>query len=133
MNVLLADACSSILFIKKIKSMKEFALIFRLKSTNDFKPSPEQMEERMGWLASIASDDKLVDRGNTLLPFGGSARWLKSDKEVLDGPAADASGIVTGYMVLRAVGIEEAVDIARQNPVFKLGGDIEVRELLKRG
>ena len=40
--------------------MKEFALIFRLKDISDFKPSPEQMQERMNWLGSIAAQNKLV-------------------------------------------------------------------------
>ncbi|MGJ1223995.1 hypothetical protein ACR78H_00570 [Sphingobacterium siyangense] len=48
--------------------MKEFMLIFRLKAGTDFKPSPAQMRERMNWLASIAAQEKLVDKGKTLLP-----------------------------------------------------------------
>lgn len=47
--------------------MKEFALIFRLKDISDFQPSPEQMQERMNWLGSIAALNKLVDKANTLL------------------------------------------------------------------
>jgi hypothetical protein len=38
--------------------MKEFALIFRLKDISDFKPSPEQMQERMNWLGGIAAQNK---------------------------------------------------------------------------
>lgn len=34
--------------------MKEFALIFRLKDIADFKPSPEQMQERMNWLGTYS-------------------------------------------------------------------------------
>jgi len=30
--------------------MKEFTLIFRLKDIADFKPTPEQIQERMRWL-----------------------------------------------------------------------------------
>ncbi len=46
--------------------MKEFALIFRLTDINDFRPSPEQMQERMNWLAGIVAQNKLADKGNTL-------------------------------------------------------------------
>jgi hypothetical protein len=41
--------------------MKEFALIFRLNDMADFRPSPEQMQERMNWLGSIAAQNKLAD------------------------------------------------------------------------
>lgn len=62
--------------------MKEFALIFRLKDISDFRPSPEQMQERMNWLAGIASQNKLVDKGNMLLPNVGSAKTIKPNNVV---------------------------------------------------
>ncbi len=34
--------------------MKEFALIFRLKDIADFKPSPEQMQERMNFFSAVS-------------------------------------------------------------------------------
>jgi len=66
--------------------MKEFPLIFRLSDISDFRPSPEQMQERMNWLAGIAAQNRLVDRGNTLLPNQGSAVTIKPGKVVTDGP-----------------------------------------------
>lgn len=65
--------------------MKEFALIFRLTDINDFRPSPEQMQERMNWLAGIVAQNKLADKGNTLLPVPGSAKTVKSDNVISDG------------------------------------------------
>ncbi len=113
--------------------MKEFALIFRLKDIADFKPSPEQMQERMNWLASIASQNKLVDKGNTLLPIPGSAKTVKADNVVTDGPYTEIKEFISGYVVIRAENIDEAVEIAKANPIFdQVGGNIEVREVLKR-
>ena len=66
--------------------MKEFALIFRLTDINDFRPSPEQMQERMNWLAGIVAQNKLADKGNTLLPVPGSAKTVKPDNVISDGP-----------------------------------------------
>lgn len=57
--------------------MKEFALIFRLADVNDFKPSPEQMQERTTWLKNIADQGKLANAGNSLLPFAGSAKTVR--------------------------------------------------------
>lgn len=112
--------------------MKEFALIFRLKDISDFKPSPEQMQERMNWLAGIAAQNKLVDKGNTLLPTPGSAKTVRPDSVVTDGPYTEIKEFVTGYIVIKAESIDEAVEIAKGNPIFKSGGNIEVREVLKR-
>ncbi|UCS95523.1 transcription initiation protein [Echinicola marina] len=112
--------------------MKEFALIFRLKDISDFKPSPEQMQERMNWLSSIAAQNKLVDKGNTLLPIPGSAKTVKANNEVTDGPYTEIKEFISGYIVVKTEDIDEAVEIAKGNPIFKIGGTIEVREVLKK-
>lgn len=112
--------------------MKEFALIFRIKDLADFKPSPEQMQERMNWLAGIAAQNKLVDKGNTLLPIQGSARTVKPGEVVTDGPYTEIKEFISGYIVVKAENIDEAVEMAKGNPIFKIGGNIEVREVLKR-
>jgi len=113
--------------------MKEFALIFRLKDIADFKPSPEQMQERMNWLAGIASQNKLVDKGNTLLPIPGSAKTVKPNNVVTDGPYTEIKEFISGYIIVKADTIDEAVEMAKGNPIFdQVGGNIEVREVLKR-
>lgn len=112
--------------------MKEFALIFRLKDISDFQPSPEQMQERMNWLRTIAAQNKLVDKGNTLLPAPGTAKTVKPDNVVTDGPYTEIKEFISGYVIVKTNTIEEAVAIAKENPIFKIGGSIEVREILKR-
>lgn len=113
--------------------MKEFTLIFRLKDISDFKPTPEQMQERMNWLAGIASQNKLVDKGNTLLPFEGSAKTVKSNNVITDGAYTEIKEFISGYIVVKADNIDEAVEMAKGNPIFdQVGGSIEVREVLKR-
>jgi len=113
--------------------MKEFALIFRLKDISDFKPSPEQIRERLNWLGNIAAQNKLVDKGNTLLPAPGAAKTVKADNIVTDGPYTEIKEFISGYIIVRADSIDEAVDMAKGNPIFKIGGNIEVREVLKVG
>lgn len=113
--------------------MKEFALIFRLKDLADFKPSPEQMQERMTWMAGIAAQNKLVDKGNTLLPAPGSAKTVKPGNVITDGPYTEIKEFISGYVIVKADTIDEAVEMAKANPVFdQVGGNIEVREVLKK-
>src|SRR5690606_38270680 len=105
--------------------MKEFALIFRLKDIADFKPSPEQMQERMNWLGSIAAQNKLVDKGNTLLPTPANAKTVKPNNVVTDGPYTEIKEFIVGYVIIKASNIDEAVEMAKSNPIFKIGGNIE--------
>jgi hypothetical protein len=106
--------------------MKEFLLIFRV--TADAKPSPEQMQERMNWLAGIASQNKLVDR-NSLSPV--NAKTVMPGNIVTDGPYTEIKEFIAGYVIVKTDTIEEAVEIAKENPIFKIGGNIEVREVVK--
>lgn len=112
--------------------MKDFMLLFRHSEMKDFKPSPEQMQERMNWLASIAAQNKLVDKGNTLLSSTEGAKIVKANDVVVDGPYTEIKEFVSGYIIVRTDTIEEAVQMAKANPIFKMGGCIEVREVLKR-
>ena len=112
--------------------MKEFMLIFRLKDPEDFKPTPEQIQERLNWLAGIAAQNKLVDQGNTLSPFSGSAKTVRPGDVITDGPYTEIKEFLVGYIIVRTETIDEAVEMAKENPIFKIGGNIEVRELIKR-
>lgn len=110
--------------------MKEFVLIFRLSDKSIAKPSPEQLQERMNWLASIAAQNKLADKGNTLSV--GSAKTVYPGNVVTDGPYTEIKEFISGYIVVQTDTIEEAIDLAKTNPIFKLGGNIEVREVMAR-
>jgi len=93
-------------------------------------PTAEQLQERMQWLSALVAQDKVADKGYTLPPQ--PARSIKPDNTVTEGPHISAKEFVSGFLVIRAADIEEAVAIAKTNPVFKAGGNVEVREGIKR-
>jgi hypothetical protein len=109
--------------------MKEFALIFRLNKESDAQPSPEQIQERMNWLGSIAAQNKLADKGNTLSVA--NAKTVKTANVVTDGPYAEIKEFISGYLIVKTETIDEAVELAKANPIFKTGGSVEVREIVK--
>ena len=111
--------------------MKEFVLIFRHSDTAKEKPTPEQVKERMAWLARIAAENKLADKGKNLSV--GSAKTVRSTTLVTDGPYVEVKEFISGFMVLKAETIDEAVQFARANPIFKMGGSVEVREVIVPG
>jgi hypothetical protein len=51
---------------------------------------------------------------------------------VTDGPYTEIKEFLVGYVIVRTETIDEAVEMAKENPIFKIGGNIEVREVLKR-
>ncbi|MEJ7643801.1 MAG: YciI family protein [Chryseolinea sp.] len=74
-----------------------------------------------------------MDKGNTLLPTPGSAKTVKPNRVVTDGPYTEIKEFISGYIIVKTNTIDEAVEIAKGNPIFdQVGGNIEVREVLKR-
>jgi len=106
--------------------MKEYLLLFRTK-TDGARPTPDQIQARKAWFGGIVSQGKLADKGNTLSPT--EARLVGSDGAVMEGPSVSHGEIVSGYVVVKADGIDAAVDLAKTNPIFQGGGSIEVREV----
>lgn len=107
--------------------MKEFVLIFRLRDHADSKPSPEQVRERMNWLAGVAAQNKLADKGKSLSIS--NAKTITSEI-VIDGPYTEIKEFISGYMIVKTETIEEAIELAKGNPILKIGGTVEVREVL---
>lgn len=108
--------------------MKEFVLIFRSDSNPHANPSPEQLQERMHWLANITSGNKLADKGARL--SARHAKTVRSGNVVTDGPYTSTSEFVNGFMIVKTESIDEAIEFAKSNPILKAGGNVEVRAVL---
>lgn len=110
--------------------MKNFLLLFRADITNVRRGTPEEMQALaqrwMDWIGSIASQGKLVDRGNRLEPTG---RVVKGSALVTDGPYTEIKESIGGYTLVKAESYDDAVELAKGCPVLTVGGNVEVREL----
>lgn len=71
-----------------------------------------------------ALGDAVVDPGN---PFAPAAKSIASDGTVSDGPAGS---MASGYTVLKANSLDEAVEMSRGCPVLQGGAQISVFETL---
>jgi hypothetical protein len=109
--------------------MKEFMLIFRSDPAKIPSGSPEEMravtQRWMDWIAGIAAQGKLADRGNRL---EGAGRVVKNDI-ITDGPFCELKEMVGGYTLVRTALMEEAETIAKACPILSFGGSVEVREI----
>lgn len=110
--------------------MKEFLLVFRADYKSMPKTSPEQMQANtqkwMNWIAGIAAQNKLADRGNRLESTG---QVVKSDGIISDGPYAEIKESIMGYTLINAESIEEATALSKDCPILLFGGSVEVREI----
>jgi len=112
--------------------MKEFVLIFRNKSDQP-PPSPEEMQQIMqawmDWMGGLAAQSQLVSQGNRL--SSADAKIVKPGNIVTDGPYTEIKEFISGFTIVRASSVENAAEIAKGCPIFKVGGNVEVREVIQ--
>jgi len=112
--------------------MEEYALIFRHQDGNKI-ASPEQiqiwMKQTMDWIGGIAAQNKFVS--GTGLPFE-DAKVVKHNNVVTNGPFGDIKETLGGFIVVKAVTVDEAVEFAKGCPVLQgEGNSVEVRKIAK--
>lgn len=95
-----------------------------------YNPSPEEFQEMFAQWAAWKEKfkDQVVDLGDALKPGG---KFLNKNATPTDGPLPEAKEIVTGYSIIQAKSLDEAVKIARECPIFEMpGATTEIRELM---
>ncbi len=112
--------------------MKKFLYLFRGGDARNVNQSPAEMEAHMdrwkSWMGQLAGQGKLVDG----LPLSGEGMTVEgTNKVVSNGPFAEGSEIVGGYLMVNAADISEAVELSKGCPILEFkDGNIEVREIL---
>ena len=99
--------------------MANFVLVFRGGMPKSPQEGEKMMKDWNAWVASIGS--AMVDKGAGL----GKSRFLLGP-----GKEGKIDGAVSGYTIISAPDIDAALAIASKNPIFDLGGTIEVAEAM---
>lgn len=116
----------------KNKKMKDFLLILRTEGSVWTDLSPEQlqkhMEHGMAYIGKLMAEGKLksaspVDKGSKIIT--GSKGLLT------DHPFNESKEVIAGYFLVTANDIDEAVAIAKGNPIFNdIPTKIEVHPMM---
>ena len=110
--------------------MNEFLLVFRGDYKSMPKASPEELQQTtqkwMNWVAGIAAQNKLTDRGNRLQPTG---KVMGKDGIISDGPYTELKESIMGYTLIHAHSLEEATALCAGCPILSFGGSVEIREI----
>ncbi|OTG94980.1 YciI family protein [Acinetobacter sp. ANC 3832] len=114
--------------------MKHFLLLLR--ANIEMKPEaftdPKEIESRLSWLEKIKNSGTVVDLGGTLPPTPLMGATIFADGSIISGAFKEVSHFLTGYLVLQAESLENALELAKDNPILVAGGSIELREIITR-
>jgi hypothetical protein len=93
--------------------------------------SPEDIQKAMkrfrAWFEQMSDQGKMKS-GRQLGPEG---KVLSGRKGVTDGPFAESKEGIAGYWFIQATGLEEAVEIAKGDPLLDYGHTVEIRPMLE--
>jgi hypothetical protein len=117
--------------------MEKYMLIFRNteRSEDDFQNlSPEAMQAELDkwgqWIGGIAAQGKMIATD----ALNQSGKIVKGSKHVVtDGPFIESKELVSGFLILTAANIEEAVALSKGCPIYDIEGSVEVRSIMNFG
>jgi hypothetical protein len=112
--------------------MKEFALVYRNQYNNMLQVTKEQaaasMQQWVEWFNQMSNSGQLVSHGSRLEPSTG--RVAKPGNVVTDGPYAEIKETIGGFSIIKAESYDKALQLAQACPIIKVGGNVEVREII---
>ncbi|MEQ9263636.1 MAG: YciI family protein [Balneolaceae bacterium] len=92
--------------------------------------SPEEMQKEIAahgqWIQELGEH---YDSGEPL--HQPAKTIIGKDKITTDGPFIESKELVSGFYILNASSFDEATELAKGCPVLRLGGKVEVREVMK--
>ena len=92
-------------------------------STEDIQNAMKQFH---AWFERMSDQGKMKS-ARQLAPEG---KILSGRKGVTDGPFAESKEGIAGYWFIQAASLEEAVEIAKGDPLLDYGHTIEIRPIL---
>jgi hypothetical protein len=112
--------------------MKEFMLIIRTQGDHLAELSPEQQQQHvnkvMNYMSGLMNSGKL----NSAQPLDMEGVIVSgATGKFKDGPFNETKEVIAGYFLIKAKNLEEAIQVAKDNPVFEVGtgARIEVRPI----
>lgn len=110
--------------------MKEFMMLFRFEPDFSYQPTKEELEEQEqqwgGWIGSLAAQGKFVSTHQ----LGFEAKTLSADLKVVENALPSNNQIAGGTMVVKAESIDEVLELAKDCPILKMNGTVEVRDII---
>lgn len=112
--------------------MKDYFMLFR--GGLDFtKAPPDQVQQVIlkwrNWVEELTK--KGVYNGGERFTRNEAAVIKGSGMQVSNGPYTGGGEIVGGYIGIKAAHLQEAIEIAKDCPIFSFDGQVEIREIAK--
>ncbi|HWJ92030.1 MAG TPA: YciI family protein [Flavisolibacter sp.] len=113
--------------------MKEFLFLIRTQGDHFERLTPQQQQSHLqkvgGYIGKLVQEGKM--KSAQPLEMEGAIIFNRNGK-LKDGPFNETKEVIAGYFLIEAESLQDAMDIARMNPVFEdETARVEVRPIKK--
>ena len=112
-----------------MKNEQIFMMIFKFTPNFEYQPTEEEkveMKEDWGnFIGNMIVKEKLVSTHQ----LGFEGKRIAADKSVEEGIEVVEEKTIGGNMIVKANSLDEAVEMAKESPILKMGGSVEVRSI----
>ncbi|UII25011.1 YciI family protein [Fulvivirga maritima] len=87
-----------------------------------------EVEAYTQWVEGLAASDHFISGE----PLEARGKYMTKEQVSSDGPFIESKEVVTGFILIKAANLDEAVELSKTCPIFKSnGGALEVRPVMK--
>ncbi len=113
-----------------MKQEQLFMMIFSFTPNFEYQPTHEEQQEMAtqwgSFIGNIAIKEKLISTHQ----LGFEGKQIFSDLSITNEISIVDNTTIGGNMIVKANSLEEAVIMAKDSPILKMGGSVEVRNII---
>jgi len=111
--------------------MKKFLILLREDLAAVSQLTPEQMEadiaEYMAWVEGLRQQGRHVMSD----PLETTGALVSKNKIETDGPFIESKEAISGFFIILAKDMDDAISVTKTCPIFKYEGSVELRPIME--
>ncbi len=113
-----------------MKTEQKFMMIFRYTPNPEYKPTVEEMGQMHQAWGSFIGNIAISEKLESTHQLGFEGKRIATDLTVSEGILVSENQVVGGNMIVKTNSLDEAVELAKDCPILKMGGTVEVRSIM---
>jgi len=113
-----------------MKAEQKFMMIFSFSPNPEYQPTKKEMEQMQQEWGSFIGNIAIKGKLDSTHQLGFDGKQIAADLSIEDGILISENKTISGNMIVKANSLGEAVEMAKDSPILKMGGAVEVRNII---
>jgi len=113
-----------------MKGAQKFMMIFRFSPNPEYQPTKKEIEQMQQEWGSFIGNIAIKEKLDSTYQLGFEGKQIATDLSIKDGILICENKTISGNMIVKANSLDEATEMAKDSPILKMGGSVEVRNII---